>query len=72
MRKDKSALFVSGRFGKGTCTLHALAKGKGSKSKGLVVYVCARNADGEKASGNVCADHAAELLAVSNVEASVF
>lgn len=72
MRKDKSALFVSGRFGKGTCTLHALAKGRGSKTKGLVVYVCARNTDGEKAQGHVCADHAAELLAVSNSEARIF
>lgn len=72
MRKDKSALFVSKRFGLGTCVLHKLAGGRGARTKQLCVFVTARNTDGDKARGHVCADHAAEVLAVSNAAPSLY
>jgi hypothetical protein len=71
MRKDKSALYVGARFAIGKCPLHAKS-GKGSKTRTLGVYVCARNSDGEKAQGVVCAEHAPMLLAVSNASPSLF
>lgn len=61
MRKDKSALFVNGRWSEGVCLFEKASGGKGSRTPKVGAYVCARNETGGKLRGHVCAEHLAEI-----------